>query len=94
MKITPKLLWSVLAGLGILWLIINPGSRKIVRYEINRRKILAEIKRLKIENEKLESEINLLETDKAYYGRVVCRELGMLRPGEVEYRILEEKGKK
>lgn len=90
MKISRKVVVRVAIAGAILYLFVNPGFRKLVRYEIKKRKIMAEIERLKGENARLAAEIRLLETDKSYYGQVVCRELGMLKPGEIEYRIIDK----
>ncbi len=90
MRIPVKLIKRVAIIGAVVYLLVNPGFRRIIKHEIEKRKIISEIERLKKENEILVSEIRLMEADKSYYTQVVCRELGMLKPGEVEYRITEK----
>lgn len=94
MKISPKTINRVIVALAILYLLINPGFRRLVKHEIEKRKLLSKMEQLRKENEKLATEIQLLETDKNYYASVVRRELKMLKPGEVEYRIIVDNSKK
>lgn len=87
MKIRASTIRKILIAAALVYLVVNPNSRRLIRQEIGRRKMLDNISRLEKENERLADEIKLLETNDAYYSATVRRELGMLKPGEVEYRF-------
>ena len=65
----------------------NAGFRKMVRryWEINR--FQSELASLKKENVLLRKEVYFLEKDPSYIERIARRELGLISPGEVEYRF-------
>ena len=87
MKIRPSTIRKVVIAAALVYLVINPNARRLVRQEIGRRKMLEKIAALQRENTRLAAEIRMLETDDEYYSASVRRELGMLKPGEVEYRF-------
>lgn len=90
MKIRPSTIRKIVIAAALVYLAINPNARRLVRQEIGRRKMLEKIAALERENTRLAAEIKLLETDDAYYSASVRRELGMLKPGEVEYRFASD----
>ena len=73
--------------LVLLFLFGNAGARKLVRryWEMNR--LQAELEQLKRENALLQKETYLLEQDSSYIERIARKELGLISPGEVEYRF-------
>lgn len=50
-------------------------------------KLSAQLDQMKRENELLKKEIYLLKEDTSYIERIARRELGLISPGEVEYRF-------
>ena len=87
MKLSPKTVYVMLGALLLLFLFGNSGARKLVRryWEIYRLK--QELVQLKHQNVILKNEIYLLENDQSYIERIARKELGLVAPGEVEYRF-------
>jgi len=75
----------LIAALAIL--IFNEGSRTLTRRFFEQRKLQSDIKSAKYQNELLKKRIYYLEHEPAYIERMVRRELGVIAPGEVEYRF-------
>lgn len=71
----------------VLFLFGNSGFRKMIQryWEIHR--LRAELEQLKKENTLLRKEVYYLEQDSSYIERIARRELGLVSPGEVEYRF-------
>jgi cell division protein FtsB len=88
------LLGVVLVALGLF------GNNGIITYtELKRgyNDMQQRVDKLNRENEKLMEEINALRNDPTYIERIAREELGMVRPGEVLYRVRQggtnERGK-
>jgi len=81
--------WGSLAV--VIFLFTNSGFRKLVQryWELNR--LGSELQQLKKENALLKKEIYLLEEDRTYIERIARKELGLISPGEVEYRFEKDK---
>ena len=77
--------------LVFIFLFTNPGFRKMIRryWEIN--SMASELQQLKKENALLRKEIYLLEEDPTYIERIARKELGLVSPGEYEYRFDKNK---
>jgi len=79
---------KIVIAAAVLYVLFNPYSYRLVKLSLEERRIKNEIARLNRENSALSAEIKRLESDPEYYGYVVRRELGMIKPGEVEYRFV------
>lgn len=70
-------------------------SSDAVRSHREKKKIVQELSRkleeAKRANQKLESELNRLQTDPRLIGEIARRELGLLHPKEIEYRFVVRK---
>jgi cell division protein FtsB len=90
-KISNRTLYIVLGIAVILFLFGNSGFRIMVRryWEIYRLK--GECEQLKKENKLLHREIYLLENNPSYIESIARKELGLVAPGEVEYRFKKKK---
>ena len=82
----------VFIGLGIL---ANVGITKILTRYREIKKVDHQINLQKAANERLKKEIHLAKTDISYIERLARKELGLIQPGEIEYRFIEKdkKGK-
>jgi cell division protein FtsB len=71
--------------LGILF--GNAGFRTMVRRYWELGKLEKELDTLRKENLLLKREVYYLEGDSSYIERIARRELGLISPGEIEYRF-------
>ena len=91
MKIPKNSLYILLFIAVLVFLFGNTGFRKLVRNYWAIYKLKTELEHLKHESKLLEHEIYLLENDESYIERIARKELGLIAPGEVEYRFKKEK---
>jgi len=68
-----------------------PGFSKYTALKRKEEQVSAEIKKLRGEIEGLKQEEQLLKTNVARLEEVVREELGLVKPGEVVYRVIEER---
>lgn len=87
MKKFPNIVEVILFIAVILLLTLNSGFRNLVIRTIEYFKQKKELEAIKIRNENLRKEIYLLENDEWYIDYTIRKELGYLKPDEVEYRF-------
>jgi cell division protein FtsB len=87
MKPPKNILYIVLGVIALLFLLANPGSRRLFRRYWELYKLNGELQQQKKANNLLKRDIYLLENDPAYIERIARKELGLIAPGEVEYRF-------
>ncbi|MHB9156223.1 MAG: FtsB family cell division protein [Endomicrobiales bacterium] len=87
MKIPRRTAYIIGGAVLCLFLFGNSGFRKMLQryWEIHR--LNTDLERLKKENVLLRKESYYLEEDSSYIERIARRELGLIAPGEVEYRF-------
>lgn len=79
--------WTLaLAALGAL-LFGNDGARRVIRNTLELRRADRKLAGLKAEEAALKAEVKALKTDDDHLERAARRELGMVKPGEIEYRF-------
>lgn len=79
----------ILAGVGMLAVLIgNRGFWTMVERHREIARLERQFRELRQESKRLAQEIVQAEGDPAYLERIARRELGLIRPGEVEYRFL------
>ncbi len=71
----------------LLFLTLNSGFRNLVIRTLEYIKQKKELEEIKLRNAQLRREIYLLENDEWYIDYTIRKELGYLKPGEVEYRF-------
>lgn len=76
--------------LGFIIYLFTPGYVKLKKYIDQMVHLEERVENLERENRTLKREIEQLKTDPIYIERLARKELGMIRPGEVIYRIEEE----
>ncbi|MBI4358508.1 MAG: septum formation initiator family protein [Candidatus Omnitrophica bacterium] len=82
-------LWIVILVL-IVAVIYLPGASKYLRLKRREVELSREIERLKIQIAELKKEEHLLKTDLARLEEVVREELGLIKPGEIVVKVVEE----
>ncbi len=81
-------------GIGILVLFIFlylPGLSHLQELRLEEERLGRELAELDRKIESLQEEKNLLETDLAYLEKVVREELGLVKPGEMVYKLVPAK---
>lgn len=96
----PELLWEkMFRRLGPFWLflivfavglIYLPGATKYLKLKHKEAELTSEITRLSSEIKKLRQEEHLLKTDITRLEQVVRQELGLVKPGEIVIKVVEE----
>lgn len=87
MKLPKNTAYIALGVIVLLFLLANPGSRRLIRRYWEIYKLNGELQQLKKENSMLKRNIYLLENDASYIERIARKELGLIAPGEIEYRL-------
>lgn len=85
--VKPKYIYGGLALAAAVFLLANEGFRTIVSSHLQLRSLNAEMARLESEEVHLKARIDAVQTNDAALERVVRKELGYRRPGEIEYRF-------
>lgn len=88
-----KTVLLIIVGI-FLFLFGNRKFRSVVKMYIQVNKMNKELVRLKKENESLKNKICLVEKDPSYIEGIARRELGLIKPGEIEYRFIKKKKNK
>ncbi len=77
-----------------LFLFGNSKFRRVVIGYIRVNKMKKELVKLEEENERLKQQLNIVKEDPFYIEEIARKELGLLKPGEIEYRFIKKEGKK
>ena len=77
----------VLIGAVVLYL---PGLIELQELRSRRDELRSEVKRLRAVNASLTKEKQLLKQDVGYVEKVACRKMGVVRKGEIPYRVVVE----
>ena len=83
----------LLAAAALALLLGNSGARRLFRNVMELRHSDKKLTDLKTEEASLRKEMNDLKTDDRRLETVARRELGLVKPGEVEYRFKPEEKK-
>lgn len=86
------LVWVSLAFMAFL-LFGSAGFRNLVSRFRDKRRMEKTLARLRTEHEALAREWSLIQQDPAYTEYLIRKNLGYVKNGEVEYRILKPKEK-
>ena len=82
------LYWRWLAGLALAAVLLgNDGARTIVRNLLELRRADERLALLHSEQAAMKAELKALRTDDGRLERAARAELGMIKPGEIEYRF-------
>ncbi len=86
-RLTP--LWFLVLAL-IIAIIYLPGLSKYLKLKRKDADMEREVKRLESEIARIQEEEHLLKTDLTRLEEVVREELGLVKPGEIVYKVVEE----
>ena len=84
---------SFLTAAGILLVIFIPGYAKIQEQRQKNKELEANVKRLQAENSAFQREKERLENDPEYLEQVGRKELGIVKKGEISYRLVPQEKK-
>ena len=85
--------FTFLALLGILVFLYFPGLSKFLRLKHQEERLNQDIADLKSKIEDLKKEEYLIKNDVAHLEQVMRQELGLVKPGEMVYKIMPEETK-
>ncbi len=86
-RLTPVWIFILVFAAGAIYL---PGLSKYMKLKRKEDELSQTIARLQTEIETLKKEEHLLRTDVTHLEQVVREELGLVKPGEVIYKVVEE----
>ncbi|MBN1794586.1 MAG: septum formation initiator family protein [Candidatus Omnitrophica bacterium] len=92
-----RLVIRLLKGVGlvaILAFLFVPGYIKIQELKERDRKLSDRVDELRKENEKLSGELERLQNDPVYIEYIARKEMGLVREGEVIYKLIPTEEKK
>ncbi|HVE14084.1 MAG TPA: septum formation initiator family protein [Elusimicrobiota bacterium] len=81
------LVFSILGAAGVAILLGNRGFRRMISGTVQLRGLNREMARLKTEETSLQKQIAAATQDERAIESAARRELGYLKPGEIEYRF-------
>jgi len=87
MRITKKKIYIIGITIVVLFIVSSKGFRNLIKRKIELSKIEKELLQIEEENKQLTNEIRMLEKDKTYQEYLIRRELGYIKPDEIEYRF-------
>ena len=80
--------WIVFIFIVVLFLFSNQSFRTYWQKKRYLAKLERNLKEIRLENKKLKMEIHRIETDPRIIEQHARRELGLIKPGEIEYRFI------
>ena len=94
MKHRFTILWIVVGLLILFAFLYLPGLSRLQELRLEEERLSRELTELSHEISSLQEEKRLLQKDQAYLEKVIREELGLVRPGEMVYKLVpEEKSK-
>ena len=82
-----------MAAVGILLVIFIPGYAKIQELRQKNQELEASVRKLQAENSAFHREKERLENDPEYLEQVGRKELGIVKKGEISYRLVPQEKK-
>ena len=84
-------LWGFIAGVFLFSWIYLPALSKYQDLKVRQEGMDLQIKELEQKIADIQEERNLLKTDVSYLEKIIRDELGLVKPGEIVYKFVEEK---
>lgn len=91
MKLSRRTILIIISVILVLFLFSNAGFRRMIRRYWEIHTLKTELINLKRENMLLEREVYFLEKNESYIERIARKELGLIAPGEIEYRFEKDR---
>lgn len=83
-------LWIVIGVLILIAFLYLPGLSRLQELRLEEERLGRELAELDREIRSLQEEKNLLEKDQDYLEKVIREELGLVKPGEMVYKLVPE----
>ena len=90
MKRRFTVLWIIVGFLILFAFLYLPGLSRLQELRSEEERLSKELGEINQKIQKLEEEKNLLQKDQDYLEKVVREELGLVRPGEMVYKLVPE----
>ena len=87
-------LWIVIGLLILIAFLYLPGLSRLQELRLEEERLGRELAELDREIRTLQEEKELLQKDQAYLEKVIREELGLVKPGEMVYKLVPEKPSK
>ena len=87
----PVLKWLLIALAALGFYFSSEGSRDYWKRRRTLKRLEQKLTDLKISNDKLSKEITRLKTDPKALEQIARDNLGLLKPGEIEYRFVVDR---
>lgn len=87
MKVKSRTIFIIIGIVVFIFLLLNGGSRTMMRRYWELHKLSDELAQLKKQNGLWRKEIYFLENDLSYIEYTARKDLGLNSPGEIEYRF-------
>ncbi len=87
------ILWILIAVIVLFAFLYLPGLSKLQELRFEEEKLSKDLTDLNQRIQKLQEEKNLLQNDQDYLEKVIREELGLVRPGEMVYKLVPEEKK-
>ena len=84
------LIWAGIASLIIFFWLYFPTLSRYQDLKIEEDRITRQLKELDAKIKDLEEERHLLKNDMEYLEKVIRKELGLVKPGEIVYKLVPE----
>lgn len=85
-----KLFFWLVIGLALLVLVGNKNFWRLVKAYRERASLQLQLRKLDAENKALQKKIYALEHNDQEIEKIAREELGMTKPGEIEYRVKKQ----
>jgi cell division protein FtsB len=79
-------------GLVVLLVFGNQGFRQLVRAVGEKRRLEKALAALRSDHERLSRELEWIQHDPSYTEYLIRKNLGYVKKGEIEYRLIKKKG--
>lgn len=83
-------LWVIIGLLILFAFLYLPGLSRFQELRLEEERLSRELAQLESQIKALREEKELLEKDQAYLEKVIREELGLVRPGEIVYKVVQE----
>ncbi len=84
-------LWILIAVIVLFAFLYLPGLSKLQELRLEEERLSKDLTDLNQRIQKLQEEKDLLQNDQDYLEKVIREELGLVRPGEMVYKLVPEK---
>lgn len=84
-------LWILIVSIVLFAFLYLPGLSKLQELRLEEERLSKDLTDLNQRIQKLQEEKGLLQNDQDYLEKVIREELGLVRPGEMVYKLVPEK---